>query len=83
MIKPPGSKTCQEYLGPFISVIGGYLEDPDASSQCRYCPARTTDQFLFNNFNMEYTHHWRNLGIVLGVTVFNVRVPNSFARYLD
>ena len=56
----------------FISAAGGYLTNPDATVDCRFCSARTTDQFLFRSFNIEYTHRWRNLGIVLGVTVFNV-----------
>jgi len=60
-------------MGPFTSFIGGYITNPDATSGCLYCPYRTTDQFMLNNFNIEYAHHWRNLGIIMGVVLFNVR----------
>ena len=60
-------------MGPFISFAGGYITNPDATAECLYCPFRTTDEFMFSSFNILYSHDWRNLGIVLGVTVFNVR----------
>ncbi|KAH7929251.1 hypothetical protein BV22DRAFT_1192162 [Leucogyrophana mollusca] len=67
---PPANTSCATYMGPFISTVGGYIVT--TNDACQYCPYQTTDQFLLNNFNIEYSHHWRNLGIVLGVVVFNV-----------
>ncbi|KIJ59901.1 hypothetical protein HYDPIDRAFT_32776 [Hydnomerulius pinastri MD-312] len=71
-LQPPSGLTCGAYMGPYMSVAGGYLTDPNATSACEYCPFATTDQFMMLSFNIEYSHHWRNFGILLGVTVFNI-----------
>ena len=57
----------------YILIAGGYLTNPNATSGCAFCPFRTTDEFMQLNFNISYGHHWRDLGVVLGVCVFNVR----------
>jgi ATP-binding cassette subfamily G (WHITE) protein 2 (SNQ2) len=69
---PPSGTTCAEYLDPFMSYAGGYLADPNATSTCLFCPYRTTDEYMFAAFNIEASHHWRDLGIMLGITAFNV-----------
>jgi ATP-binding cassette subfamily G (WHITE) protein 2 (SNQ2) len=71
-ISPPDGLTCLEYMGTFISFAGGYLIDPDLTSGCLFCPFKTTDQFMLSQFNIEYAHRWRDLGIVLGFVLFNV-----------
>ncbi|KAG0700795.1 ABC-2 type transporter-domain-containing protein [Suillus ampliporus] len=71
-INPPSGFNCSSYMDPFISSAGGYLTNPGATTECLYCPYRTTDEFMLSNFNIEFSHDWRNLGIVLGVVVFNV-----------
>ncbi|CCM04556.1 uncharacterized protein FIBRA_06737 [Fibroporia radiculosa] len=72
----PGS-TCVAYLESFIDTVGGYLVNPDATNACLYCPYRTTDQYMLNAFNIKYSLHWRDTGIVLGTIAFNI-----FAIYL-
>jgi len=67
-------------MGPFTSFAGGYITNPAATVGCLYCPFRTTDQFMFTSFHVEYSHRWRNLGILMGVVVFNVR---SFFDFLS
>ncbi|KAG2034501.1 ABC-2 type transporter-domain-containing protein, partial [Suillus americanus] len=64
-INPPSGLSCATYMDPFISFAGGYLTNPDAATECLYCPYRTTDEFMFSSFNILYSHHWRNTGIVL------------------
>jgi len=71
-IVPPSGYTCGDYMDPFISFAGGYLADPSATSTCLFCPYRTTDQYMYAGFNISYSHHWRDLGIMLGITAFNV-----------
>jgi len=71
-LQPPGGQSCGGYLSTYVTNSGGYVQNPDATSGCQFCPSRTTDQFLLNNFNIEFSHHWRNLGILLGITLFNV-----------
>ncbi|KAI0265431.1 ABC-2 type transporter-domain-containing protein [Gloeopeniophorella convolvens] len=92
-VHPPSGQTCQQYLGPFINNHGGYLTNPNASDNCQFCSYRTADQFLENNSNIFYSHHWRNFGFmwiyiasniffVFAVTyVFRIRGPaNLFSR---
>lgn len=74
-LEPPSGESCASYMQTFINTTGGYLTNPDATSDCEYCSARTTDQFLVSNFNIRYQHHWRNLGLVLAFTVLNVSRP--------
>ncbi|ESK91360.1 multidrug resistance protein cdr1 [Moniliophthora roreri MCA 2997] len=65
---PPSGLTCGQFLGPleqFASVL-----NPDATSQCEFCPIKSTDQFL-DLIQMSFDHRWRNLGIVFVFIVFN------------
>ncbi|KAH8118882.1 ABC-2 type transporter-domain-containing protein [Phellopilus nigrolimitatus] len=77
-VDPPSGQTCSAFMDPFISTGGGYVDNPDATSACKYCSARTTDEFLSTSFNIFYSHHWRNLGIVFGFAVFNVGLLFAF-----
>ena len=71
-LNPPSGQSCGSFLQTFIDSRGGYLTDPDATSNCEYCSVRTTDQFLVPNFNIQYENRWRDVGIVLVFVVFNV-----------
>jgi ATP-binding cassette subfamily G (WHITE) protein 2 (SNQ2) len=71
-LEPPSGSTCLQYLEGFISKAGGYVLNEDATSGCQYCSFRTTDEFLSTSFTIAYSHHWRNLGIVIAFTVINV-----------
>lgn len=72
-LTPPSGQSCGSYMANYISGNGGYLANPDATSGCQFCVARTTDQFFGNNFNIERAHRWRNIGIVSAEVLFNVR----------
>jgi ATP-binding cassette, subfamily G (WHITE), member 2, SNQ2 len=71
-IIPPSGSTCGQYMDNFITFAGGYLVDSNATSTCSFCPYRTTDDYMLAGFNIQYSHHWRDLGIMLGITAFNV-----------
>jgi len=60
----------------YISNAGGYLTNPDATSSCQFCSSRTTDQFLGPSFNIQYSHHWRNVGFLAAYILFNVSLPD-------
>ncbi|KAJ3535372.1 hypothetical protein NM688_g6988 [Phlebia brevispora] len=70
-VNPPTGMTCTQYLGPFMNVVGGYLTNPNSTADCAYCPYDSTDQFLVQNFSIEYAHHWRDFGIFLCYVAFN------------
>jgi len=71
IVQPPSGLTCAGYLGEFMAFAGGYVTNPDATSSCEFCSARTTDEFLAGNFNVYYSHHWRNFGILWAYVLFN------------
>ncbi|EMD36973.1 hypothetical protein CERSUDRAFT_114880 [Gelatoporia subvermispora B] len=70
-IMPPSGQSCSQFLGPFISSAGGYLTNPDATSDCLYCAYSTTDAFLSQSFNIFYSHRWRNVGLLCAYIIFN------------
>lgn len=59
-------------MDPYISRAGGYLSNPDSTSDCRFCSFRTTDEFLDLSFNIKYSHRWRDVGIFIAFIIFNV-----------
>ncbi|KAG8216186.1 ABC-2 type transporter-domain-containing protein [Butyriboletus roseoflavus] len=78
VIQPPSGYSCASYLDPFISSSGGYLQNPDAGSNCLYCSASTADAWLFSTFNIQYVHRWRNVGLFCAFIVFNICAMYAF-----
>ncbi|KAI0693726.1 pleiotropic drug resistance ABC transporter [Cytidiella melzeri] len=70
-LTPPAGTSCGAYLQTFMDTSGGYLLNGDSTTQCQFCPYRTTDEFLFNSFNVVYSHRWRNIGIFIGFIAIN------------
>ncbi|KAF5363146.1 hypothetical protein D9758_008368 [Tetrapyrgos nigripes] len=77
-LDPPSGQTCSSYLNTFIETKGGYITNPDATSSCIVCPVSTTDQYLASSFNIFYSHHWRNVGILAAFIIFNVAAIFAF-----
>ncbi|KNZ71307.1 Brefeldin A resistance protein, partial [Termitomyces sp. J132] len=71
-LNPPSGKTCAQYMNNFIVLAGGYLTNPDATSDCSFCSVRSSDQFLASTYNIFYSHRWRNIGIMCAFIAFNV-----------
>lgn len=78
-LSPPSGLTCGEYMQNYIAASGGYLTNPNDTSDCMFCSSRTTDQFLSSSFNIFYSHHWRNFGLLFAYICFNVRLPPHFS----
>jgi ATP-binding cassette subfamily G (WHITE) protein 2 (PDR) len=64
------SQTCAAYMQSFISDRGGYLGNPQATSDYNYCPLDNTNTFL-SNIGSSYSTRWRVLGIMWAFIVFN------------
>ncbi|ESZ90150.1 BcatrD protein [Sclerotinia borealis F-4128] len=89
---PPSSQTCAEYLNPYISTAGGYLNNPDARTNCEFCSVSDTNVFLAQ-VNVYYKDVWRNWGLLWVFILFNVmgaigmywvaRVPKGASRGED
>ncbi|KAJ7599842.1 hypothetical protein C8J56DRAFT_999573 [Mycena floridula] len=82
IINAPADLTCKVYMGAFMSFAGGYLAQPcsangcvvneNDTSSCQFCSTRTIDEFLAGNFNIYYSHRWRDLGLMLAFSAFNI-----------
>lgn len=68
---PPDSQTCGDYMADYMSRAGGYLLDPQVTSDCNYCKIKDTNVFLAG-INSEYDTRWRNFGIMWAYIVFNI-----------
>lgn len=70
---PPSGQSCGAYLDDSLpaSASTGYLQDPEAMTQCEYCPVRIADTFLAQN-GIFWSQRWRNFGIMWEYVVFNV-----------
>ncbi|CAK9439083.1 uncharacterized protein LODBEIA_P33070 [Lodderomyces beijingensis] len=66
---PPQGYTCQQFMGPFIAMFGGYLDTADGN--CRFCSMSETNTFL-TSVNAEYSKRWRNWGIVIAFIMGNI-----------
>ncbi|KAL2789320.1 ABC-2 type transporter-domain-containing protein [Aspergillus keveii] len=74
---PPGSNSCQEYAGGFTSQAGGYVTDV-GGGMCAYCLYSDGDEFA-SNFNVFYSHKWRDYGIFWAFIMFNFAATFFFS----
>jgi ATP-binding cassette subfamily G (WHITE) protein 2 (SNQ2) len=61
ILDPPAGSTCAAYLGDFVSQGSGYINNPDATAACEYCPYSRGSEFLqpYNLTRRVYT--WRDI----------------------
>ena len=67
---PPTGQSCDQWAGDFVSAFGGYLDNPNATSDCRYCQYKVGDEY-FEPMHMSYEHRWRDACILLAFFGFN------------
>ena len=68
---PPTGQTCQQYLAPYLTQAPGTLQNPEATSQCRYCALSNADQFLAGS-RISWDDRWRNFGLMWAYICFNI-----------
>jgi ATP-binding cassette, subfamily G (WHITE), member 2, SNQ2 len=59
-------------MNQYIARAGGYLTNSNATASCEFCSVRTTDQVIGPNFDIYYSHRWRNFGLMMAYIMFNV-----------
>jgi ATP-binding cassette subfamily G (WHITE) protein 2 (PDR) len=69
--EPLPNTTCDVYLAPYIEQLGGYLNNPNAASECEFCVIADTNTFL-SSVGVDYGDRWRNFGILWAFVVFNM-----------
>ncbi|PLB48341.1 pleiotropic drug resistance protein, ABC superfamily [Aspergillus steynii IBT 23096] len=68
---PPPDTTCQDYMSPYIKLFGGYLDNPQSTSDCSFCAISKTDTFLAG-VHSDFNEAWRNFGLMWVYIVFNI-----------
>jgi ATP-binding cassette subfamily G (WHITE) protein 2 (SNQ2) len=66
---PPGS-TCSSYSESFVTQFGGYLTNPNATTECGYCQYRDGIEFM-TTLNIQPSDKWRNMVIFLAFCISN------------
>jgi ATP-binding cassette subfamily G (WHITE) protein 2 (SNQ2) len=61
---PPPGQSCSSYAGAFAESSGGYLLQPDATSNCMMCPYSEANSYLAT-LNISPDDKWRDFGIFL------------------
>ncbi|ELU43745.1 ABC transporter [Rhizoctonia solani AG-1 IA] len=79
IFQPPSGQTCMQWAGDFVNATVGYLDNPEASSDCRYCPYSVGDDF-YVGLDISFDTRWRDLGIMIAFTVFNVIITLVASR---
>jgi ABC-type multidrug transport system permease subunit len=73
IFSPPSGQQCLQYAQSYVSAVGGYINNPNATSDCQYCTYRSGDEF-YQNLGMKFDHRWRDMGIFIGFLFFNIFV---------
>ena len=70
-VVPPGGQTCGEYLTAYATANDGQVLNPNATSDCSFCPLSSTNTFL-DGISANYDTRWRDYGIGMAYIVFNI-----------
>jgi ABC-type multidrug transport system permease subunit len=71
VFNPPANQTCYQYMAEYMKLAGGQLQNPDATSDCKFCSLTVADQYLAAS-EIEWSQRWRNFGIIWAYVVFNI-----------
>ncbi|EGW31387.1 drug resistance protein 2 [Spathaspora passalidarum NRRL Y-27907] len=69
-IEPPPSLSCNNYLGPYVELSGGYFS-ANPNGVCEYCKMNMTNDFL-DTINAHFSERWRNWGIFISFIAVNI-----------
>jgi len=78
---PPEGQTCSAWASEFVSSFGGYLDNANDTSACRYCPYAVGEDF-FVPLKIRYEDRWRDAFVLFGFFIFNFILVVIASRYL-
>ncbi|OBZ78638.1 Brefeldin A resistance protein [Grifola frondosa] len=81
LFSPPEGQTCQNWAEEFVTGFGGYLDNPNDTTACRYCQYSVGDEF-FLPLNIRYENRWRDVWILFAFIVFNIIATIIASRFL-
>lgn len=61
IFNPPSGQTCAQYAATFLETAVGYLDNPDATSNCGYCQFSVGDDYL-SSIHITYGFRYKALG---------------------
>lgn len=70
-LDPPPGQNCSSYLDAYVKHAHANLINPEASSNCKLCPMKYTDQFLAT-LSIQFSDRWRNVGLLFVFVFFNI-----------
>ncbi|KAL1899890.1 hypothetical protein Sste5346_002756 [Sporothrix stenoceras] len=73
IFNPPMGYTCGQYMAPYLNFAPGTLQNPDDTSDCRYCQISVADTYLAQS-NIYYNTRWRDFGLIWAYILFNIAV---------
>ncbi|KAF7307371.1 Pleiotropic drug resistance ABC transporter protein [Mycena indigotica] len=78
---PPTNMTCGQWGQAFVNITGGYIDNLDATSNCKYCSYAVGDEF-YTPLGISFSERWRDFGIFLAYIAFNMAATVIASRYL-
>jgi len=81
LFNPPSGQNCQQWAGDFVNANGGYLNNPNATSNCQYCQYSVGDEY-YTPLNIKFSNRWRDAFILFAYFIFNMIVTILASRYL-
>ncbi|KAF8305589.1 hypothetical protein DL93DRAFT_2172546 [Clavulina sp. PMI_390] len=81
VFNPPSGQQCYDYAQSYISSVGGYINNPNATSACEYCAYASGDEF-YKAINISFGNRWRDIGIFIGFVAFNIILTITASRFL-
>ncbi|OWB69880.1 hypothetical protein B5S30_g5316 [[Candida] boidinii] len=66
----PEGQTCGDFLAEYIDNKGGYVNNPNDTTDCKYCPYTMQSQVV-ERYDIKWSYRWRNFGIAWIYIVFN------------
>ncbi|KAJ7109815.1 ABC-2 type transporter-domain-containing protein [Mycena epipterygia] len=78
---PPSGQTCYQWANDFVHAAGGYLDNNNATTDCRYCTYAVGDEF-YTPLGISFSKRWRDTFIFLAYVGFNIILTVIASRYL-
>jgi ATP-binding cassette subfamily G (WHITE) protein 2 (SNQ2) len=67
---PPAGSSCSDYASDFVTRAGGYLINPDATTDCGYCQYSSGVDYM-KTLNIVPDDKWKYFGIFLAFCISN------------
>ncbi|ESK96125.1 pleiotropic drug resistance abc transporter [Moniliophthora roreri MCA 2997] len=81
VFSPPSGQTCGQWADSFKTIYGGYIDNPNATADCRYCQYSVGDEF-YSPLNIKFDDRWRDVFIIFAFFVFNLIATIIASRLL-